>query len=75
MIELPPLDELIAMLDVAREGGYDGTLETLKYDLLNRPEVIPFPRSMGPDFSQGGLVNKLLMQGIGKFFKQKGMRL
>ena len=55
MIKLPDLEELILLLDAARENGYDGTLETLKYDLLNRPEVIPFPRSAGPDFSQGGL--------------------
>ena len=57
MISLPELDEFIRMLDVAREGGYEGNLETLKYDLLNRPEVIPFPQSMGPDFRSGGLVS------------------
>ncbi len=53
--ELPFLDELFDLLDVARAGGYEGTLEEFKYDLLNRPEVIPFPKSMGPDFADGGL--------------------
>ena len=57
MIKLPDLEELILLLDAARENGYDGTLETLKYDLLNRPEVIPFPKSMGSDFKDGGLVS------------------
>ena len=57
MIKLPDLEELIMLLGVAREGGYDGDLETFKYDLINRPEVIPFPKSMGPDFSEGGLVS------------------
>ena len=53
--ELPYLDELFDLLEVARAEGYEGTLEEFKYDLMNRPEVIPFPRSAGPDFSEGGL--------------------
>ena len=57
MISLPELDELIRLLDVAREGGYEGNLETLKYYLLNRPEVIPFPQSMVPDIRSGVLVS------------------
>ena len=55
--ELPYLDELFNLLDLARAGGYEGTLDEFKYDLLNRPEAIPFPNSMGPDFSSGGLVS------------------
>ena len=31
--ELPYLDELFDLLDVARAGGYEGTLEEFKYDL------------------------------------------
>ena len=53
--ELPYLDELFDLLEVARAGGYEGTLEEFKYDLMNRPEVIPFPSSMGSDFAEGGL--------------------
>ena len=53
--ELPYLDELFDLLDIARAGGYEGTLEEFKYDLLNRPEVITFPSSMGSDFAEGGL--------------------
>ena len=45
--ELPYLDELFDLLDIARAGGYEGTLEEFKYDLMNRPEVIPFPSSLG----------------------------
>ena len=31
--ELPYLDELFDLLDIARAGGYEGTLEEFKYDL------------------------------------------
>ena len=55
--ELPYLDELFDLLDIARAGGYEGTLVEFKYDLLNSPEVIPFPPSKGSDFSNGGLVS------------------
>ena len=77
--ELPYLDELFDLLDLARAGGYEGTLDEFKYDLLNRPEVIPFPDKAGPDFAAGGLVGpltqsqivNLLNAGIGQFFKQR----
>ena len=57
MRELPYLDELLDLLDIARANGYDKSLDEFKYDLLNRPEVIPFPPSAGPDFAGGGLVS------------------
>ena len=57
MRELPYLDELLDLLDIARANGYDKSLDEFKYDLLNRPEVIPFPPSAGPDFREGGLVS------------------
>ena len=57
MRELPYLDELLDLLDIARANGYDKSLDEFKYDLLNRPEVIPFPQSAGPDFREGGLVS------------------
>ena len=47
-----------------------------KYDLLNRPEVIPFPQSAGPDFASGGIVRsiqltpELLRTGLGLLFKE-----
>jgi hypothetical protein len=53
--ELPLLDELFDLYDLARQGGYQKNLDEFKFDLMNRPEVIPFPRSAGPDFSEGGL--------------------
>ena len=42
-IDLPYLDELLDLFDLAREGGYSADLDQFKYDLLNQPEVIPFP--------------------------------
>ena len=54
-LELPYLDELLNLYDLAKEGGYNKDLDNFKYDLLNRPQEIPFPRSAGPDFSRGGL--------------------
>ena len=51
------IDEIAALLDIARENGYEGDYEQFKYDLYNRPEVIPFPKSSGPDFKEGGLVS------------------
>ena len=57
MRELPYLDELLDLLDIARANGYDKSLDEFKYDLLNRPEVIPFPPSPGPDVREGGLVS------------------
>jgi len=51
------IDEIAALLDIARENGYEGDYDQFKYDLYNRPEVIPFPPSAGPDFSTGGLVS------------------
>ena len=51
------LDEIIRLHEIARENGYEGDYEKFKYDLYNRPEVIPFPPIAGPDFSQGGLVS------------------
>ena len=56
-IDLPYLDELLDLFDLAREGGYSADLDQFKYDLLNQPEVIPFPPSAGPDFREGGLVS------------------
>jgi hypothetical protein len=41
-----------------------------KKDLEKNPEVIPFPPSAGPDFSQGGLVG-LLQSGIGRLFSRR----
>ena len=57
IIELPYLDELLNLYDLAKENGYDKDLDNFKYDLLNRPQVIPFPQSSGPDFRSGGLVS------------------
>ena len=74
--ELPYLDELFDLLDLARSGGYEGTLDEFKYDLLNRPEVIPFPDKAGPDFASGGIVRsiqltpELLRTGLGLLFKE-----
>ena len=78
-IELPYLDELLNLYDLARENGYDKDLDNFKYDLMNRPQVIPFPDKAGSDFATGGLVSpltqsqivNLLNSGIGKFFKQR----
>ena len=66
--ELPYLPELLDLLDLARVGGYDGSLDDFKHDLMNRPEVIPFPPSQGSDFNQGGLVG-LMNSGIGRLFR------
>jgi|TARA_X000001388_G_scaffold6551_1_gene4203 hypothetical protein len=68
--ELPYLPELLDLLDLARVGGYEGSLDQFKDDLMNRPEIIPFPPSAGPDFKLGGLV-KLLDSGIGRLFKAR----
>ena len=78
-MELPYLDELLNLYDLAKENGYDKDLDNFKYDLMNRPQVIPFPDKAGPDFAAGGLVGPLtqsqivnhLNAGIGKFFKQR----
>ena len=78
-MELPYLDELLNLIEVAKENGYDKDLDNFKYDLMNRPQVIPFPDKAGSDFATGGLVGpltqsqivNLLNAGIGQFFKQR----
>ena len=78
-MELPYLDELLNLFEVAKENGYDKDLDNFKYDLMNRPQVIPFPDKAGSDFATGGLVGpltqsqivNLLNAGIGQFFKQR----
>jgi|TARA_R100001126_G_C4733787_1_gene105104 hypothetical protein len=64
------LDELIRLHEIARENGYAGDYMQFKKDLEKNPEVIPFPPSAGPDFSQGGLVG-LLQSGIGRLFSRR----
>lgn len=59
MQELPYLPELLDLLDLARENGFEGDLETFKLLLLERPDLLPFP---GRLYAQGGAVN----QGIGR---------
>ena len=54
MMQLPELSELLNLLDLAREGGYEGDLDTFKYLLLNDPARIPFPDKKV--FANGGLV-------------------
>ena len=41
------LDELIRLHDIARENGYSGDYMQFKKDLVENPEVIPFPPSAG----------------------------
>jgi hypothetical protein len=53
--ELPPLDELFDMLDILRENGFEGTYEEMVYKLRHDPASLPFPKSAGPDFAEGGL--------------------
>jgi hypothetical protein len=55
MRELPALSELINLLDLARENGYEGDFETFKLLLMERPELLPLPDKL---FANGGMVNK-----------------
>ena len=64
------LDELIRLHDIARENGYSGDYIQFNKDLVENPEVIPFPPSAGSDFNQGGLVG-LLNEGIGRLFRRR----
>ena len=54
------IDEIAALLDIARENGYEGTYDDFKNILLNDPEelrrIMPY-QSVGPDFRSGGLVS------------------
>ncbi len=54
------IDEIAALLDIARENGYEGTYDDFKNILLNDPEelrrIMPY-QSAGPDFRSGGLVS------------------
>ena len=54
------IDEIAALLDIARDNGYEGTYDDLKNILLNDPEelrrIMPY-QSAGPDFRSGGLVS------------------
>ena len=54
------IDEIAALLDIARENGYEGTYDDFKNILLNDPEelrrIMPY-QSAGPDFKSGGLVS------------------
>tara|TARA_R100000654_G_scaffold25903_3_gene49449 strand:- start:155 stop:400 length:246 start_codon:yes stop_codon:yes gene_type:complete len=74
--ELPYLDELLDLFEIAKANGYEPGLDQFKYDLLNQPAVIPFPDSAGPDFAKGGLVRhiklspQLLNTGLGLLFKE-----
>ena len=47
------IDEIAALLDIARENGYEGTYDDFKNILLNDPEelrrIMPY-QSAGPDF-------------------------
>ena len=54
------IDEIAALLDIARDNGYEGTYDDFKNILLNDPEelrrIMPY-QSAGPDFRSGGLVS------------------
>ena len=54
------IDEIAALLDIARENGYEGTYDDFKNILLNDTEelrrIMPY-QSAGPDFRSGGLVS------------------
>ena len=54
------IDEIAALLDIARENGYEGTYDDFKNILLNDPEelrrIMPY-QSAGPDFRSGCLVS------------------
>ena len=54
------IDEIQALLDIARSNGYEGTYDDFKNILLNDPEelrrIMPY-QSAGPDFRSGGLVS------------------
>ena len=54
------IDEIAALLDIARDNGYEGTYDDFKKILLTDPEqlrkIMP-AQSAGPDFSGGGLVS------------------
>ena len=54
------IDEIAALLDIARDNGYEGTYDDFKNILLNDPEelrrIMPY-QSSGPDFRSGGLVS------------------
>ena len=54
------IDEIAALLDIARENGYEGTYDDFKNILLNDPEelrrIMPY-QSAGPDFKSDGLVS------------------
>ena len=54
------IDEIAALLDIARDNGYEGTYDDFKNILLNDPEElrrIMTYQSAGPDFRSGGLVS------------------
>ena len=66
MRELPPLDELFDMLDILRENGFEGTYEEMIYKLRHDQASLPFPKSAGPDFAEGGLATLFRHSCVGR---------
>ena len=61
------IDEIQALLDIAREQGFEGTYDEFKYILYNDPDtlrrIMP-ERSMGSDFRDGGLATLFRRRGM-----------
>ena len=66
------LDEIMALLDIAREQGYGGSYDEFKYILYNDPDtlrrIMP-EKSMGSDFRDGGLATLFRKRGMNEIIR------